>query len=407
MKKRVICFILAIFMLASLGTMAFAAQLSDLSTKNWYYNEVQAMVDAGYITGYPDGTFQGEKSVTLAEFVTIIARMLNLPTGKDGHWAGVQMNHAISSGWLDSYDLSLVGYDEPITRQLAAKLIVASTELADSHTPAHHLSYNDFDSIDPAYHHWVQEAYYYGLFIGSTDGGFHPNDPLIRGAAATVIYRSVLNVRDVYDIYSTEEIIDYFVEVAMSAEYDTNGNPDGSTRPVVKWNGPIYTGYSGNYTPEDIFLLDTLMEEINGINGFPGFYKAQNYDSAAFRMRFAMAGEMDYVQGYYNPGFDGYFTVWWWNSSMSIYDAQIYYRAENLEQYYRNPTLCEELLQALGIMNDSYRYPDSLFYQPYNTVQWPADIDWLILELLYNPAIRAGMSEYECRAVLADILANK
>lgn len=406
MKKRILCFVLAMVMLVSLGANVLAADLRDLSPRNWYYKEVQAMVDAGYITGYPDGTFRGENSVTLAEFVTIISRVMGLPTGSNAsHWAGVQLDYFISRGWIDSYDLSLVKYDSPVTRQLAAKLIVASMELSDSHTPTHHLKYNDLAQIDPAYLHWIEEAYFYGLFIGNTDGGFHPTEALSRGAAATVIYRSVGNVVDVYDRYTDQQIIDYFVEVAMSGEYDLNGNPDGQTRPVVKWTSPVYTCMLGLYTQEDVFLLEVLMDEINGIKGFPGFKPVNNYNYANLTMNFLSAFDMDRVQGYYNPEFDGYFTVWWDN--WSIYYADISYRAENLAQYYRNPTLCEELLQTLGIMNDSYEFPESLFYQPYNTVQWPADIDWIILELLYDPAIRPGMSEFECRAVLADILANK
>lgn len=407
MKKRVLSLIMAVVILSSLGTSVFASGLSDLTEKDWYYNEVREMVAEGYITGYTDGTFQGQKSTTLAEFVTIIARMLGTPTGgNSSHWAGVQMDYALSKSWIDSYDLSLVGYDQPVTRQLAAKIIVAALELTDSHTPAHALPYNDFEAIDEAYRHYVQEAYHYGLFIGNTDGGFHPDEALIRGAAATVIYRSVKNVSDVYDSYTTQEIIDYFIEVGMYSEYDAYGNPGGS-HPIVKWTSPISVAMSGNYTEEDVLLLSALMDELDSIDGFPGFYTVSDYASASMRMRFAMADEMNYVQGFYNPSFDGYFTAWWWNSTLSIYDAQIYYRAENLEQYYRNPTLCEELLQALGLMNDSYAYPDSLFYEPYNTVQWPSDLDWVIVELLYDPAIYPGMSEYECRAVLADILANK
>lgn len=406
MKQRILSAILSVSMLVSLSVTAFAAAPGDLSASKWYYNEVCKMVDAGYITGYPDGTFRGENTVTLAEFVTIISRMLDTPTGADGHWAGVQMNHALASGWLDSYDLSLVSYDAPITRQLAAKVIVSAMDLADSHTPEHHLDYPDYDSIDPAYRHWVREAYYYGLFVGSTDGCFHPTDPLTRGAAATVIYRSVTSVTDVYDRYTDQQIIDYFVAVAMSAEYNLDGSPDGTLRPIVKWLSPIYYSYSGNATDYDLFLLETLMDELSSINGIPGFSPADHKNRANLSIRFAMADEMDYVQGFYNPNFDGYFTVWW-TAGMALYDARIHYRAEGLQQYYRNPTLCEELLQILGIMNDSYDYPSSLFYQPYNTVQWPSDLDWVIVELLYHPSIRPGMDEAEVRTALANILATK
>lgn len=405
MKKRLFCLALAALFMLSLGTTVLASSFSDLSEDSWYYNEIQSMTDAGYLNGYPDGTFQGENNITVAEFITIIARILDLPTGEMGHWAGIQMIHAIREGWVNGYDLSLVGYNDPISCQLAAKVIIESMNIAPSHIPASQLSIMDSIIPDSAYIDYVKDAFYYGVFDISSAENFNPFSTLGRSEAALLISHSLNNVTDIYDRYSDQEIIDYFVEVAMSAEYDAFGNPSGETRPIVKWSSPVCWSYSGNYTAEDASLLKCLMDEVNSIEGFPGFVEAEDYFSSNFRMRFAMAEEMDYVQGFYNPEFDGYFTVWWDN--WSIYDAQLYYRAENLEQYYRNPTLCEELLQALGIMNDSYLYPDSLFYQPFNTVQWPADIDWIVLELLYDPAIYPGMSEFECRAALADILANK
>jgi len=49
-------------------------KFSDLSN-HWSLSWVAAMVNAGYIKGYEDGTFRPENSITRAEFITILDRM--------------------------------------------------------------------------------------------------------------------------------------------------------------------------------------------------------------------------------------------------------------------------------------------------------------------------------------------
>ena len=41
------------------------------------------MTAAGYIDGYEDGTFRPDGNVSVAEFVTIVARCLGLETGAE------------------------------------------------------------------------------------------------------------------------------------------------------------------------------------------------------------------------------------------------------------------------------------------------------------------------------------
>lgn len=405
MKKKIFSLLLiALFTLSPL-TPAYAAELSDLKTTDWYYTEVSEMVDAGYITGYPDGSFKGKNSVSLVEFITIVARITGNETGaSDGHWGGIQLATAMENGWIDEYDLSLVGYSEPISRQLAAKIMVMALELPDSHTPSFHVPFSDFADINEAYVHYVVEAYHYGIFVGDTDGSFGPFEPLIRGAAATVIYRSVNTVQTVFDKYSQQEIIDYLAEVALQSEYDINGNA-GQSNPVVKWMKPIKYYLSGDYTEQDILILSSLMDELNSIDGFPGISAAQQ-NEANMTIRFTGSPEMDYVNGgKYDPWFEGYATIWWTN--WSITESSIFYRSDWVSQFDRNPTICEELIQSLGMLNDSYTHPDSVFYQYYTDIQWPSDLDWLMVELLYDDSLQPGMNEEQCRAALADILQNK
>ena len=49
---------------------------SDVAEDAWYYDYVVGSIQYGWITGYPDGTFRPENTITRAEVTTIVNRML-------------------------------------------------------------------------------------------------------------------------------------------------------------------------------------------------------------------------------------------------------------------------------------------------------------------------------------------
>lgn len=53
------------------------ASFTDVSTSAWYYDSIASAVSYGWIGGYSDGSFRPTKSITRAEVVTIVNRMLN------------------------------------------------------------------------------------------------------------------------------------------------------------------------------------------------------------------------------------------------------------------------------------------------------------------------------------------
>ena len=53
------------------------ADFSDVPANAWYYDSIATAVEYGWIGGYADGTVRPNKSITRAEVVTIVNRMLN------------------------------------------------------------------------------------------------------------------------------------------------------------------------------------------------------------------------------------------------------------------------------------------------------------------------------------------
>ena len=56
---------------------------SDVAEDDWFYDQVVGAVQYGWITGYPDGTFGSEDTITRAEVTAIVNRMLNRQADED------------------------------------------------------------------------------------------------------------------------------------------------------------------------------------------------------------------------------------------------------------------------------------------------------------------------------------
>ena len=102
---------------------------ADVAQGRWSCEAIATMANAGVITGYPDGSFGPQKSITRAEFATIAARFLSDPyTGETifsdtkGHWAEDAINRAAAAGWIKG-DNGKFRPDDKITRAEAVTLI--------------------------------------------------------------------------------------------------------------------------------------------------------------------------------------------------------------------------------------------------------------------------------------------
>ncbi|NJK46253.1 MAG: S-layer homology domain-containing protein [Pleurocapsa sp. SU_196_0] len=79
MQKRTIKMLVLTAALATATTVAVAKlqqNFSDIPAGHWASEAVQAIAAEGLITGYQDGTFQGQRTLTRYEAATIFYRLL-------------------------------------------------------------------------------------------------------------------------------------------------------------------------------------------------------------------------------------------------------------------------------------------------------------------------------------------
>ena len=104
----------------------------------------------------------------------------------------------------------------------------------------------------------------------------------------------------------------------------------------------------------------------------------------------------DYVEG--NWGFFSYRCT-----RNRITSARIGISSDITDQEERNHLVLEELVGSLGLPGDHEVYADSILYDPWTVVQSLSEVDWRMLNLLYDPALSAGMRESQVRAVLESV----
>ena len=197
--------------------------------------------------------------------------------------------------------------------------------------------------------------------------------------------------------YSTSKILSYFSEIALSAEYG-----DGSSE-VRKWKSSIKLYVCGAPSTADWTVINAVVAKMNKVDGFPGISIVKNESDSNLVMYFYGDTEYDRITpSMITDRTDGFATCWFGSSSV-IVRGKIGIRM-SITQTERNSVIWEELVQVTGLQNDSYSYPDSLFYQGYNEVQQPTTLDWILFEVLYSPLIAPGMSYSEVSDVLPSIL---
>lgn len=97
---------------------------SDVSADAWYAEAVEEMTGYSLISGYSDGTFRPSAKITRAEFVTILSRIPHDDKGTEDsfadvpktHWAYGAVQTALAQGWVTGDPSGNFRPDDSITR---------------------------------------------------------------------------------------------------------------------------------------------------------------------------------------------------------------------------------------------------------------------------------------------------
>ncbi len=183
--------------------------------------------------------------------------------------------------------------------------------------------------------------------------------------------------------------IEYYREIALNSEF---GVRDGK---VHKWKDKVLLYiYPGSDAEKYGGFIKEHIDALNSIEGFPGIVLTEESDVAALTLEFVSRDKMKMVlseAGKSNADANGYVTVTWYNANGCIFKGNIYIvcEADSGDEDVKH-TILEEITQSTGLMNDSFKYEDSIFYQGYSTAGQLSETDWLILRIHYSGDIESG-----------------
>lgn len=190
--------------------------------------------------------------------------------------------------------------------------------------------------------------------------------------------------------YTTQEA-EYFFEIALGSEYGSRA------RRITKWAGPVMVEIVGSPTREDREALMELMGEINAITHKRLLRPAPG--GGSMRVFFVPLAEFPSYEPNYVEGNHGFFWVDW-NSLREIVSARVLIASDVTTPVARAHLIREEVTQALGLMNDSMGYEDSIFYMEWSETTSYSELDRKVLEILYWNRMRPDMTPVKAAGLL-------
>lgn len=168
-------------------------ELKDI-VGHWAETSINSLVTIGAVSGYPDGSFKPDSTITRAEFASILVKAFKLEAenGKvfndtTGHWAKENISIAAAHGIVNGYSETAFGPNDLITREEMAVMISKAAGLTTAEGKAF------ADDLQIA--HWakiaVASASGSNIMSGYPDNTFKPKANATRAEAVTVIYKAI------------------------------------------------------------------------------------------------------------------------------------------------------------------------------------------------------------------------
>ncbi|QGG47286.1 S-layer homology domain-containing protein [Heliorestis convoluta] len=177
-------------------TAAFAANFSDIKG-HWAEPWITKMVNQNVISGYPDSTYRPDHSITRAEFTTLVNKSFNkhnpnaqanFQDVKTTDWHYSQIASGQAAGYISGYPDGTFRPDNSITREEAAVLIAKVLQLQTTTTG---ITFTDSNQIENWSRASIAAITAKGIMTGYPDGTFQPQRPINRAEAAVLLDKAM------------------------------------------------------------------------------------------------------------------------------------------------------------------------------------------------------------------------
>ncbi|WP_339289942.1 S-layer homology domain-containing protein [Paenibacillus sp. FSL E2-0201] len=194
LKKTIVFMLIVCLTSLPFGTI-FASKASDIQG-TWAEAQITKWMEKGLVSGYPDGDFKPDHSITRAELVVLINKSFGFVKteehsfkdvkASDWYYSGLLVANA--AGYIQGYSDGSFGPNKKVTRQEFAVIISKLLALSSSD------SANKFSdtSASPVWSKGaIGSVYDKGIMSGYSDNTFHPESFATRAEAIVILDRSL------------------------------------------------------------------------------------------------------------------------------------------------------------------------------------------------------------------------
>lgn len=184
--------------IGSYAVLVVDKTFSDVPSSHWAYEVIRELAAKEAVDGTGDGAFQPNRSVTRAEFASMLVRALGLTEQgavafedvPAGSWYAKDVSIAYKAGIVQGTSADRFSPGAKITREEMVALAVRSYEALKGQKPAASTaSFQDEDQISAWALEYAKKASALGLVQGRAASQFAPRGESTRAEAAQVIYR--------------------------------------------------------------------------------------------------------------------------------------------------------------------------------------------------------------------------
>jgi len=239
-----------------------ASDFNDVGRSQWYSQSIGCLLYFGILSGYSDGTFRPEDSISRAEFAAISSRFYALNLNGEssfndiqGHWAYNNITSVFNDGWIFGYPDGTFKPDNKIIRAEAMAIInrILGRDKEE---------YKDCSALfldlfeDKWYYTDVLAAYNANSFKLRiyTDPGNYPVD---FGELEPIIDK---NKRILVPVSCVEKVIHGAISCEIIGDVVTITHKGFEYDKVVK----VETGSRNLYVDNVLVVMDTVPAYING-----------------------------------------------------------------------------------------------------------------------------------------------
>ncbi len=197
-SKKMIAFALAILTFLFAFSFVAAAGPDELSG-HWVQRIMEDWIRRRLITGFPDGTYKPDKTLTRSEFIALVNRLCSFGntaqvrfTDVQGNkWLSGEVSKAAAAGYISGYSDNTFRPYKEISRLDAAVAISKIMKIDTLKTADKTCQFKDAARIPKSAWNAVNAVVAKGYMVGTPDKYFYPEKPLTRAEMVALLDRSI------------------------------------------------------------------------------------------------------------------------------------------------------------------------------------------------------------------------